>query len=165
MDTLNRRTHVQGIFVLLALIFFLGFSACDDTDDCASSSAIRNVIILKAMDFNNRGAKIADERSFDTLKIIGISDTILYTRKDTLQFFSLPINLDVDTTAYWIKRLNRVDTLVFSYTREQRYLSPTCGLEVLVGGLTVKYSTMIDSLSVVKNSLRKTDTYHVEIFE
>lgn len=162
MDTLNSRTHIRGAFVLSALIFLLGIAACDDTDDCTSSS--RNAVILKAMTFNNAGAKINDtERSFDILYAIGTADT-LYLRKDTLQFFTLPINPNFDTTAYYIKRINRVDTLVFSYRREQRYLSPNCGLEVLISGLEVKYNTMIDSLSVIVPRLSKTDTYNVEIF-
>lgn len=160
--TLGHTTLYRGALVCMTLVFFIFLGACEDTDDCRTVA--RNELIINSMDFNRAGAKVAFERAFDTLMVIG-TEEVLYTRQDSLTSFSIPVNLNTDSIALYLKQFARRDTLVFSYTRVPSYISPTCGVEVVVQDIAVQYSTLSDSIAIIQPSLLRTNAYNVEIFQ
>ncbi|MDN4166233.1 DUF6452 family protein [Cytophagales bacterium LB-30] len=159
---MGHTTLYRGALVCISLVFFIFLGACEDTDDCRTVA--RNELIINSMDFNRAGAKIAFERAFDTLMVIG-TEEVLYTRRDSLLSFSIPVNFNADSIAIFLKQFTRRDTLVFSYTRVPSYISPTCGIEMVVQDIALKYSTLPDSIAIIQPSLLRKNAYNVEIFQ
>ncbi len=150
------------VFVLFASIILFSLSACDDTEDCSTSGS--NAVIFRSVQFNLNGAKVEFPRIFDELRPIG-TDSVLFSNANAAQvFFPLPLNPAADSTAFFIRRGARLDTLVIGYTRSPQFISPTCGVEVLYNKVFIQYSTLVDSINIVRNNIRRTDTYHVEIY-
>ncbi len=106
-------------FLPLGILLLL-FASCLDEPDCISTASNKVQIALKRLDFDSARTVI-----FDSIQVYS-TDSVFY-KSDTVTVLSLPINPGITETTFLFFYELKMDSLVLSYTRETKIVSPKCG--------------------------------------
>ena len=106
-------------FLPLGILLLL-FASCLDEPDCISTASNKVQIALKRLDFDSARTVI-----FDSIQVYS-TDSVFY-KSDTVTVLSLPVNPGITETTFLFYYELKMDSLVLSYTRETKMVSPKCG--------------------------------------
>lgn len=106
-------------FLPLGILLIL-LASCLDEPDCISTASNKVAISLR---------RIAEDSArtvkFDRILVSG-TDSVFY-ESDSLSFLHLPVNPATTETTFRFYYELKMDSLVLSYTRETKVVSPQCG--------------------------------------
>ena len=106
-------------FLPLGILLLL-FASCLDEPDCISTASNKVQIALKRLDVDSARIVI-----FDSIQVYS-TDSVFY-KSDTVTVLSLPVNPGITETTFLFYYELKMDSLVLSYTRETKMVSPKCG--------------------------------------
>ena len=153
-------------YLLLLLVLSAAFWACQPEEACISSATSRVVVdfFVPAEDELGRPVLRADTINFQLISGLGASNAFYTKDKETdrISRVILRLNPDKDTSTFYFEGIARnrtpfKDTLVVSYQRSYRLISPDCPLEVSFEQLQVVRSTL-DSIKVINTKLVEPST-------
>jgi hypothetical protein len=141
-------------------IFFILFlpllTACLDEPDCVREAS--NVVKVAFRNISN-----GERLNVDINKVtISGTDSVFFPMVSA-NGLPIPINFLKNSSTVVFETSERVDTLIFSYNTVTRLISPECGPETFITGLTVKEHTF-DSLKTVNLILSPDVPVNYEIF-
>ena len=157
---------------LLIFISVLTIFSCRKDDICTEGGTPK--LIISFYDFNvpvNNiyGFSFAPVlKNVDTLTVVALPvlDTIIY--KKALDHIGLPLNTAADNSQFILIKDNNPDTLNFSYTRENVFVSKSCGYKTIFHQLNLDLQQDSDNWIKrieINNNEIKTDTItHVKIY-
>jgi len=141
-------------FLLLGILVIL-FSACLDEPDCIVTSSSQVKISLRKILVDS-----AREVEFTNILVSG-TDTVFY-ENDTVTSVVLPVNPNANETMFRFFYESKVDTLILSYTRQTRVISPGCGAFNYFQELDIVFSSF-PKATVVNSQLSTSTAANVTI--
>lgn len=149
---------IKSHFPLISLLLFLAMSACEDEVSCVSDST--NIMGIRFYKIDTVSTQNAD-----TVRILSLrtqEGKVLYA--DTLVTnLTLPLNPSADQVSFVLEQDSTTDTLQLLYQREQRLISPECGVEQRFFNLSTGKQTF-DSVRVREDELEKFNAPHITIY-
>lgn len=106
-------------FLPLGILLLL-FASCLDEPDCISTASNQVQIGLRRLDVDS-----ARTVKFDSILVYG-TDSVFY-KSDSIAVLRIPINPGTTETTFRFYYELQMDSLVLSYTRETKVVSPQCG--------------------------------------
>ncbi len=141
-------------FLPLGFLLIL-FASCLDEPDCVTTASNQVFIALWRLDVDSARKVIIDS--------ILVSDTdSVFNEKDTTSTLNLPVNPGVNVTTFRFYYESRMDSLILSYTRDTRVVSPQCGAFNYFQELGVVSTSFID-VSVVNPQLSNSGFTNLKI--
>jgi len=149
---------------LLSLIFTLvAISSCEKDDFCLEETTPK--LIIRFLDFTN-------QTNFKevTLESINASGLGVYTDGNVTALtdsIAIPLNYLEDETTYFIKKENEAtEELRISYSRENVFLSRSCGFKTNFNNLNTSQLTnnWIQQVQVQNSSVNNEQSAHLYIF-
>jgi hypothetical protein len=126
------------------LFFLLVGASCLDEPECFR--------------LNNNVAGISFRKMSDSASDTVVFDSIWADATDSIFFrnvmangVDLPLNFYDDTTTYYFKGLNQLDTLIVAYTARTQLVSRECGERFVLGDMHVVHSTF-DSIRILNRT-------------
>jgi hypothetical protein len=158
-------------YLFLLIVFSASFWACQPEEACISSATNRFVVEFLPADNPDI---TTDDRYFRRIStIIGSTEYVFWANDSTLRNrFLLVLDPDRDTTTFVFQHL-RVngqellpdDSLVLTYQRRYRLITPDCPLEVSFDQLRL-VKTTFDSANVINAELiEPSDETDVQVFD
>lgn len=141
--------------LLFIAFLVLLFSACLDDPDCVVTSTNIVRISLKKIDSDS-----AQTIKFSRITVSG-TDSIFH-QGDSVSFVSLPINPGTTETKFKFFYGLKIDTLVVTYGRTVKLVSPPCGAFAFYQNLNV-LSTSFLNVKVTNHQLSTSATNNLEI--
>ena len=141
-------------FLLLGILVIL-FSACLDEPDCIVTSSSQVKISLRKILVDS-----AREVEFTNILVSG-TDTVFY-ENDSVTTVVLPVNPNANETMFRFFYESKVDTLILSYTRQTRVISPGCGAFNYFQELDIVFSSF-PKATVVNSQLSTSTAANVTI--
>ena len=126
-------------FLPLGILLIL-FASCLDEPDCIITAT--NLVQVSLLRLDEDSARTV---KFDRILALG-TDTVFY-ENDSISSLSLPVNPGTAKTTFRFYYESQVDSLVVSYTRATKIISPTCGA-----------FNYFQDLGVVSTSAKEVDT-------
>lgn len=131
------------------------FSSCLNEPDCVITSS--NEVKISFEKLTSDSARII---VLDSILVSG-TDTVFYVR-DTVSSVILPVNPGVSTTVYKFYYDSSLNTLILTYTRQTRVISPACGAFIHFFNLGIRASTFPDA-EVINPELSTSSATNVTI--
>ena len=162
-------------YLFLFLVFLAGSWACQPEEPCISSATNRLVVSFMIRGTPAAPAPTADERAFRSIISTTANDP-LWTDATELgrpgSNFILRLDPDRDTTTFVFVPIPQqgqpspgdVDTLVLTYQRRYRLISPDCPLEVSYRELRVVRTTFDTALIVNTELVEPSTDTDVQVF-
>lgn len=149
---------IKSHFPLISLLLFLAMAACEDEVSCVSDST--NVMSIRFYKIDTVSTQNAD-----TVRILSLrtqEGKVLYA--DTLVTnLTVPLNPSADQVSFVLEQGSTTDTLQLLYQREQKLISPECGVEQRFFNLSTGKQTF-DSVRVREDELKKFNAPHITIY-
>lgn len=143
---------------------FLGFllSACENDDICLEETTTPQLIIR----FYDKD-DVASVKTVDSLYVWATDKDSLYSKQET-DSIVLPFNLNTDEVAYHLSNGINEDVLTLKYTRNEIFLSRSCGYIMYfdLQDETQITQNWLGSMSIVadENQINNETAAHVKIF-
>lgn len=155
----NIFSFLKSHFPITSLLFFLAMSACEDEASCVSNST--NMVDIRFYKIDTVSRQMADTVRY--LSVMTEDGQVLYM--DTLvTSLRLPLNPGANKVSFLLAQDTAVtDTLHLLYEREQRLISPECGVDQRFFNLDVGRQTF-DSIHVSNDELKKFNSPHIAIY-
>ena len=141
---------------LFLLIFLPLLTSCLDEPDCVREAS--NIIKIGFKDITS-GQPLNVE--FNKVTVSG-TDSIFYTMI-TSSALMIPLNILENSSTIIFDTGTRVDTLTLRYKTTTRLISPECGPETFITGITAEDHTL-DSLRAINANLLPDIPVNYEIF-
>ncbi len=132
--------------------------ACANDPDCSLEQPEN---LLKLVFYNEEGTDPVLVK-YDLIQA-NASDSILYSRADTLSLFNMPINPSVDTLSYYFVTGVSIDSVTVRYQRKLDWLSESCGPYFNFSDLQIVTHTF-DSISITDPLIDKSVNENIKIF-
>ncbi|MGC1514022.1 MAG: DUF6452 family protein [Maribacter sp.] len=162
----------------IGLLFFIGILAvasCEKDDICVEGNT--PLLVIEFYDITDTTLL----KEVPTLRVLGEGQTVnvnTFTDRTALNTISIPLRTEVNTTGFVMisnsatsedgLETGNVDTLNFSYTRIEDFLSRGCGFVVtydsLTATLTPDTANWIREIRIAESKVITSDTTHVKIF-
>lgn len=141
---------------------------------CSTDECLQNSNALPLAAFYN-SAEQPQKVSIDSLEVYGIGapgDSILSKGQSAVSQLYLPFRLNSDTTRYVFRYLhkelaayNLMDTIVFIYSRQPRFVSSACGVSYVFGMDSIYCSgVLIDSVTCPAGEITNMATENINIY-
>lgn len=149
------------IRIVFSLCFFFTIFACEKDDICIESTTSKLVI------------KLYDKSSEDTPKSAN-GVYVWLVANDTLEAYknvaidSIAVSLDpnMDVSSYVIQQNSMNDTITFNYSRNDVFVSRSCGYRVNYEMLNIQNNTnnWIDHITVENQTVENEKAAHIHIY-
>lgn len=136
---------VTGSFILAGIL-----AACDPEEACVSSST--NVIRLGFYVTDEKGVVKAGPFTFSSVKVLRSDSAYFEPNPAGAASISLALDPAADSTTFIFKHDKNTDSLVISYNRDFRIISPECGVEIKFNRLQVAGHSF-DSVQLIATEL------------
>ena len=148
--------------LFFGLFIGLLFSACENDDICMEETTTPQLIIR----FYDKD-DVSSVKTVDSLYVYATDKDSLYSKQKT-DSIVLPFNLNTDEVAYYLSNGINEDVLILKYTRNEIFLSRSCGYIMyfeLQDGTQITQN-WVDSMSIVadENQINNETAAHVKIF-
>lgn len=145
-------------FILLILLTVLAITSCEKDDICIDTTTPQ--LIISFYD------------SEDTLSLKQLTGTYIWAdQKDSLysgesiDSIAIPLNFIENSTKYIITNNEVLDTLVFSYTRQDDFMSRSCGYKTIFENLEIENTkNWIDSTVINHSTIENETAAHISIY-
>ncbi|UMB54301.1 DUF6452 family protein [Lutibacter sp. A64] len=144
--------------IILAIILVV---SCEKDDICLENTTPN--LVLKFYDFEND--TLTKTILIDSLRAINYELLEDYTNT-TLDSVSLQLDLNAYKTAYQIASAGTLDTIYFSYDRNDVFVSRSCGYKAVFENLTIDSLTnnWIKSYHINNTIIDNDTTAHINIY-
>ena len=140
-----------------AMMIVFSIAACNEVVDCSrETKTTARISFFKKTD----GTTLAI--AFDTIMAIG-SDSIFFTAIDSLNFYDLPLDPNVNSTTFIFIKASVMDTLKLGYENQFVIIDEDCIPEIAFNNLEI-LNTSFDSLKIVENRLLIEVENNIKIF-
>ena len=162
----------RAIFLFILLLF--GINACEKDDICVEGDTA--LLIIRFYDAENP----EEFKSVTNLRVTGLGqdnpvDT--FTDRSTLDSISIPLRINEPDTGFEFiseseseddVEIGNIDTLTFSYTTEEVFVSRACGFIAnyteLSDALSVDGDNWIQSIEIISPTVNSIDAAHVYVY-
>lgn len=145
-------------FIIAIGILLLGIVSCENDDFCTEPTTPRLIISFYDKD-------IPEEYKEIPIYVWALEKDSIYNLA-TVDSIYVPFNTNATTTSYALATTNLIDTLKFSYTVEDAFVSESCGYKSVFKNLTIdtKTNNWISSIEVTNQSVDNEEQAHVKIY-
>jgi hypothetical protein len=163
---------IRGYSIALAVIFCL--YGCEKDDICVEGDT--PLLIIRFYDVENP----LEVKSVSSIRVLGIDQEFpvdTFTDRSSLDSISIPLRINQPDTGFILIRdsateddleTGNQDTLIFSYTTREEFVSRACGFianfEELSESLTDDGDNWIQSIEITSTTINSQLNAHVEIF-
>lgn len=143
------------------LLLFLAFSSCEKDDICIDAIT-PNLIIRFYKDTIPIELKNVQLDSVWAINKNGLS-TYKSVETDSI---AIPLNLNEDITKYILENNSVKDTIEFSYTRSDVFVSRSCGYKTIFNDFQISNNTnnWIKSITINNNTITDETAAHLNIY-
>jgi len=127
-------------YFLFGLLILL-FSSCLNEPDCVINASNEVKIAFKKLTSDSARTII-----LDSILVSG-TDSV-FNKRDTVSSIVLPVDPTALTTTYQFYYDSKMNTLVLSYKRQTRMISPACGAFNYFFSLGIQISTFADAIVI-----------------
>jgi hypothetical protein len=162
----------------IGLLIFLGiilYSSCEKDDICVEGDT--PLLVIEFYDISDTTTL----KEVPTLRVVGVGQTVTVntvTDRSNLSTISIPLKTDENTTSFILinssaaaengTETGNVDTITFTYSRIEDFLSRGCGFVVnydeLVAEVTADTNNWIQDIEITQSLVTNSDSTHVKIF-
>jgi len=162
----------------IGLLLFLGIiiaSSCEKDDICVEGNT--PLLVIEFYDASDTSAL----KEVPTLRVVGVGQTVTVntvTDRNTVSTISIPLKTEENATSFILinssaaddagSETGNTDTITFSYSRIEDFLSRGCGFVVnydeLVGNITADTDNWIQDIEITQALVTNSDSTHVKIF-
>ena len=157
-----KKVFTYYFFSLITLVS-ISVLSCRKDDICTGDATPD--LQIKFFDYANTDT----EKSVDTLYVTALpqQDTLLYGGSKVSEL-SLPLNVNDDSCHFVFTSDQNEDSIIFNYTREQVFVSKSCGYKTLFHNLNVDLQqdndNWIKQIDIVKNEVITDTIVHLKIY-
>ncbi|MDF4204255.1 DUF6452 family protein [Maribacter sp. SA7] len=161
-----------GLLLFLSIIFA---SSCEKDDICVEGDT--PLLVIEFYDILDT----ASLKEVNTLRVVGVGQTVTVntvTDRSTVSTISIPLKTEEDATSFILisdsassddgTETGNVDTINFTYSRIEDFLSRGCGFVVnydeLEANVTADSDNWIQDIEITKSLVTNSDSTHVKIF-
>ena len=170
-------TNFQKRFraVLLYILILLSVHGCEKDDICVEGDT--SLLIIRFYDAENP----LEIKSVTNLRVQGLgqdSPVDTFADRSTLDSIAIPLRINQPDTGFLFisesadedgMETGNIDTLTFSYTTQEVFVSRACGFIAnynnLSDSLEVDAENWIQSIEIITPTINSFDAAHVEIFQ
>jgi len=148
-------------YLLYLTLILLTTVSCEKDDICIDATTPK--LIIKFYDFDNQS--LTKEILLDSVWAVGKNGIEEY--KDiTLDSIAIPLNISENTTIYIIENNSVKDTIVFSYSKNDIFVSRSCGYKTIFENLHIESNTInwIKSSIITNLTIENETKAHITIF-
>ncbi|WP_405398159.1 DUF6452 family protein [Maribacter sp. Asnod2-G09] len=161
-----------GLLIFLGIIISL---SCEKDDICVEGDT--PLLVIEFYDISDT----ATLKEVPTLRVVGVGQTVTVntvTDRSNLSTISIPLKTDEDITSFILIKnsaanddgaeTGNLDTINFSYSRIEDFLSRGCGFVVnydeLDANVTADSDNWIQDIEITQSLVTNSDSTHVKIF-
>lgn len=161
-----------GIILFLSII---GIGSCEKDDICVDGDV--PLLVIEFYDIDDTETL----KSVTALRVVGLeqSSTVdTFTDRSDLNTISVPLKTNEDTTSFLLisnsasdddgNETGNIDTVTFSYSRLETFISRGCGFiityEDLTAALEAGTDNWIQDIEIVQTEVINSDSTNVKIF-
>ena len=160
--------------ILLYLLILAGVNSCEKDDICVEGDT--PLLIIRFFDAQNP----TESKSVTNLRVTGLgqqSPVDTFTDRSTLDSIAIPLRINQPDTGFLFisesadedgVETGNTDTLTFSYTTQEVFVSRACGFVAnyndLTDSLEADADNWIQSIEIITPTINSIDAAHVEIF-
>ncbi|WP_396634976.1 DUF6452 family protein [Maribacter sp. R86514] len=162
-------------FGLLLFLSIISASSCEKDDICVEGDT--PLLVIEFYDIDD----IETLKEVKTLRVVGVGQNVTVntvTDRSNLSTISIPLKTDEDATSFILisdsadaddgAEIGNLDTINFSYTRIEDFLSRACGFVVnydeLQANVTADSDNWIQDIEIQQSLVTNSDSTHVKIF-
>ncbi|WP_299799052.1 DUF6452 family protein [uncultured Maribacter sp.] len=162
----------------IGLLIFLGImftSSCEKDDICVEGDT--PLLVIEFYDIDDTETL----KEVKTLRVVGVGQNVTVntvTDRSNLSTISIPLKTDEDATSFILisdsadsedgTETGNLDTINFSYSRIEDFLSRGCGFVVnydeLQANATADSDNWIQDIEITQSLVTNSDSTHVKIF-
>ncbi|MDO6472304.1 DUF6452 family protein [Maribacter sp. 1_MG-2023] len=162
----------------IGLLIFLGImfaSSCEKDDICVEGDT--PLLVIEFYDIDDTETL----KEVKTLRVVGVGQNVTVntvTDRSNLSTISIPLKTDEDTTSFILisdsadsedgTETGNLDTINFSYSRIEDFLSRGCGFVVnydeTQANVTADSDNWIQDIEITQSLVTNSDSTHVKIF-
>ncbi len=148
-------------YITIIILVIILVVSCEKDDICLENTTPN--LVLKFYDFEND--TLTKTILIDSLRAINYELLEDYTNT-TLDSVSLQLDLNAYKTAYQIASAGTLDTIYFSYDRNDVFVSRSCGYKAVFENLTIDSLTnnWIKSYHINNTIIDNDTTAHINIY-
>lgn len=157
--------------VFYILILALAAASCAVDTECRQQIDVLVGIQLKGDSLRLATDSVNFEHvqftSVRGMEVWGVGrDSLILTENNSVQQLRLPLRKNADTTAFVLRYCGLQDTLIFTYTRTDAYVSLACGCAVFSTLDSVYCPSMqfIDSLEIINSAVTTVKENHLQLY-
>ena len=160
---------------ILVFIGILSVASCEKDDICVEGDT--PLLVIEFYNISDTSAL----KTVPTLRVVGVGKTVTVNTvadRTALSTISIPLKTDADATSFIMisgsasaedgSETGNIDTVNFSYQRQEDFLSRGCGFVVnydnLQASLTADTDNWIKDIEIIRSQVTNSDSTHVKIF-
>lgn len=168
------KTSILAFLTLLGIILLL-ISGCEKDDICVEGDT--PLLIIRFYDSENP----TELKNVSSLRVIGVgqSDPVdTFTDRSASDSIAIPLRINEPDTSFLLisdsaddednMETGNIDTLTFSYTTEEVFVSRACGFIANYNELNETLNTdsenWIQSIEIISSAINSQQSAHVQIF-
>ena len=161
-----------GILLFWAIIWA---SSCEKDDICVEGDT--PLLVIEFYDATDTSTL----KEVTTLRVVGVGQTVTvgtFTDRSSVSSITIPLKTDADSASFIIinesasddngSETGNLDTINFSYSRIEDFLSRGCGFIVnydeLEANVTADTDNWIQDIEITQSLVTNSDSTHVKIF-
>lgn len=161
-----------GILLFWAIIWA---SSCEKDDICVEGDT--PLLVIEFYDATDTSTL----KEVTTLRVVGVGQSVTvgtFTDRSSLSSITIPLKTDEDSTSFIMinesasddngSETGNLDTINFSYSRIEDFLSRGCGFIVnydeLEANVTADTDNWIQDIEITQSLVTNSDSTHVKIF-
>ncbi len=148
-------------YIILSVVFLMTLFSCEKDDICVEQ--ITPKLIIRFYNDEDRGQ--LKELSNTYVWAVG-KDSITDYSNESLDSIVLPLNLAENITKYVIENNAIRDTVEFNYSRNDIFVSRSCGYKTIFDNLAVGNTTnlWIKDTEIINSTIENETTTHINIY-
>ena len=146
---------------LILFIGFLIFLSCEKDDICIEENTPGLIIRF----YDNDDHEKVRELTKTNIWAVG-KDSLSDYSNESLDSIVVPLNLSENFTKYVIENNTIKDTIEFKYSRNDIYISRSCGYKTIFENLTIGNNTLlwIKDTEILNATIENETTTHINIY-
>ncbi|MCF6168205.1 DUF6452 family protein [Lutibacter sp.] len=143
----------------IIFVFLFTFLSCEKDDICVESTTPN--LIIKFYDNDDQTVV----KQITELTVWADSKDSIYVNK-SLDSISIPLNLNENFTKYILESNTIKDTIKFTYSRNDIFVSRSCGYKTIFENFQIESNTTnwIKNISIINSTIDNEKAAHIYIF-
>ncbi len=148
-------------YIILSVVFLMTLLSCEKDDICVEEVTPKLIIRF----YNDEDRSQLKELSNTYVWAVG-KDSITDYSNEPLDSIALPLNIAENITKYVIENNAIRDTVEFNYSRNDIFVSRSCGYKTIFDNLAVGNTTnlWIKDTEIINSTIENETTTHINIY-